>query len=494
MKRTTQFISLILAVILLISMAAGCLDAAALSAGDEVKGNTVCQVLGMDGGAYMNWLESHENDSYYLGTPYLPYDHRNPNGDCKNEYGYLDEAGVPGMNCMGFVWHVLYKATSFSGGDLDRVDAEADGRMSFYNGFNITRKYFRNKKEMLKSGYLEKGDIIWMIPDQEEYSDTVYHHTGIYWGDGHSDLMWHSNTETGGQGECNVISKIYPMLDRNTMYIVLKVGAKKLADPVLKGAFNTENGIRIRWDAVEGASKYRVFINKAGKWRKLADTRNTAFTYTGAVYGEKCTFTVRCITDCGKGYTSMHHTGGVSCTRCPAPKLSFSNTPTGIKISWNKVTGAASYRVYLKTGEGYSVIADTEDTTAFYGRAQSGKAYTFTVRSVPADGSRGAYHADGYATTYFAPPRVIYIGESKDGVRLCWTHPQKAVRRFRIFRRVGSSWKVLGDTPYTVFTDKTADGSKGYIYAVRGISADGRRFLTGYRPTIVMFGSSGEAE
>lgn len=306
--------ALVLTAALMLSASVLSTGVSAASAGADIKGNTVSQALKMDGAAYMNWLLCHEHDNYYLGTPYEPWDRRNPNGDCKGANGYLDEEGVPGMNCMGFVWHVLYKATVFSGGSVDDVEL-AMSRLGFYRGLNITRRYFANKQAMLKSGYLEKGDIIWMILDQDEDSDSPYHHTGIYWGDGHSDLLWHSNRVTGGQGECNAISKILPEVDRNTMYIVLKVGAKTLDKPRLTSAVNTAKGIQITWGKVAGAVKYRVFKKAAKGWTALGDTTANTFTYTGAAQGEDDIFTVRCITSCGKGYTSMFDSRGIRCQR-----------------------------------------------------------------------------------------------------------------------------------------------------------------------------------
>ena len=318
LKKITATV-LSVAMILGVFVFASGFEASALSAGANVKGNTVCEALKMDGAAYMNWLLCHERDDYYLGTPYIGYDHRNPNGDCQGAYGVFDKKGVPGMNCMGFIWHVLYKATGFSDGKMSEL-WRAMYRFSFYRGLNITRRYFANKQEMLDSGYLEKGDIIWMILDQNEEMDHPAHHTGIYWGDGHSDLLWHSNTVTGGQGKCNAISKIYPSVDRNTMYIVLKVGAVTLSKPKLVSAVNTKDGIKITWNKVKGASKYRVFVKTPEKWKKLGDTTGTSYTYTGAAEGEECLFTVRCVTSCGKGFTSMYDSKGISCKRNTQPE------------------------------------------------------------------------------------------------------------------------------------------------------------------------------
>lgn len=315
MKYIKRIIVAALTVVMVISVNnLSAIDVSAAKAGDSFKGKTVCEALGMDGAAYMNWLLSHEHDNYYLGTPYRPYDHRNPIGDCKGAYGTLDIKGQPGMNCMGFVWHVLYKATSFSNGNQTAVN-KSMGRLSFYRGLNITRRYFANKQEMLDSGYAEKGDIIWMILDQNEDVNNQYDHTGIYWGDGHSDVLWHSNTVTGGQGSCNAISAIYPMKDRNTMYIVLKVGAVTLDTPKLISAVNTEDGIEVKWDKVDGAARYRYYVRENDTWKRLGDTTDTSFVYKEAAVGEECIFTVRCVTSCNKGFTSMFDADGITCRR-----------------------------------------------------------------------------------------------------------------------------------------------------------------------------------
>lgn len=489
-RRTT---AILLSLIMILSMCVGSLNVSALKAGADVKGNTVCQALGMDGAAYMNWLLSHEHDSYYLGTPYRPYDHRNLNGDCKGRNGTLDIAGVSGMNCMGFVWHVLRMATIASGGYVSKVRAMAAGRLSFYQGCNITRRYFANKQAMLRSGYLEKGDIIWMIPDQNEYSGTVYHHVGIYWGDGHSDVLWHSNTVTGGQGAKNVISKIYPMLDRNTLYIVLKVGAVQLSTPMLTAAVNNGDGINIQWNKVPGAAKYRVFVKQAGRWKAIADTTNNSYTYKKAADGEKYTFTVRCITAAGKGFTGMYNKYGITCTRLAAPKVTTENKANGVRLNWNKVKGATSYRVYVKGENGYAKITETASLSYTYTKVSSGTAYTFTVRSVPVNDLTGAYNKTGFTKTYVAPPDVTASAE-ENGITLCWKKPAGASDKYRVFRKDGGEWIRLADISSLTYTDKTAADDGEYTYAVRCLTADAKRYLSSYRAVTVVRGASPETD
>ena len=221
----------------------------------EVKGKTISQILGMNPQTYMDWLKSHEYDNYYIGTPYQPYDRRNPNGDCKGAYGNADISGTAGMNCTGFVWHVLYKATKSSGGNTSIIPA-LSGWYSFYTSNNISRKYFSSKSEMLKSGYLEKGDIIWMF-NGSETAVSDYHHVGIYWGnDSKSDVLWHSIDSVGNKSG-NIQTVITPKANK-PLYVVLKTGVPYIKLQLQKSTNNN----RAKYTDLSGA-KYNIYTDSS---------------------------------------------------------------------------------------------------------------------------------------------------------------------------------------------------------------------------------------
>lgn len=156
--------------------------ARAMAAGTK----TISDVTRVTRQGLIDWLTSHESDAYYLTTPYKPYDWRSPNGD-PNNYGDAD--WTPGMNCTGFVWHTLTKA----GGS--GVPALSNPRWWTWIVNNDIEHYdFVTKEEMLSSGILEKGDIIW-IWDENVGRDNLsdFHHVGFFWGNTSSDdLFWHS--------------------------------------------------------------------------------------------------------------------------------------------------------------------------------------------------------------------------------------------------------------------------------------------------------------
>lgn len=192
---------------------------------------TINDILGMDQITYINWLKSHENDNFYLGTPYYKpgyvygdgCDWRNPNGDCSTAHGADDTAGVACMNCTGFVWHALTVATSQSGGNTAIIPG-ITGWVTFYKNNNMERYYYNSKEELLASGKAGKGDIIWSF-DHSESTISDDHHIGIFWGDTPSDnRFWHSAdlyTKYGQYGDCNQITPLMGKVE-SSLWVLIK--------------------------------------------------------------------------------------------------------------------------------------------------------------------------------------------------------------------------------------------------------------------------------
>lgn len=162
------------------------------------------EVLGTTYDKLTSWLKSHDNKSsksnYYIGTPFVMDDHRMPNGDRSSRYAtgnYGLPTYSPMLNCTGFVWHVLQSVSSRK----SLVPAES-GWVTLYRDYNISRYYFTSKSAMLNSGVLEKGDIIWQFCTESEYYGSAYNHIGIYYGDGKSNVFWHS------AGKANAITEV----------------------------------------------------------------------------------------------------------------------------------------------------------------------------------------------------------------------------------------------------------------------------------------------
>lgn len=192
-------------------------------------GQTIDQALGATK-TVETVLSQHENDEYYLTTP---YGNKGPHGeggafdtwDCwkpKGEYG----SGAY-MNCAGFVVAVLRACganTSIIGNytakdGYNRGNETNASKWDEYCRDNNAVSYtFSSKEQMLASGILEKGDIIYMEPADWNHSNSDCH-IGFFWGSNSSeDLFWHSSSHADGivkgyfpnSAGGNVISKITP--------------------------------------------------------------------------------------------------------------------------------------------------------------------------------------------------------------------------------------------------------------------------------------------
>lgn len=254
--------------------ASGRLKASARAASQGSR--TVSEVLGISTDTLIYWLKSHENDSYYLGTPYKyagsagsngTSDWRNPNGD-PTGYGFCTNKGV-GLQCTGFVWHVLVSAGSnpWNTPNLAKQydGTAAGGWAAFVWNNNVKHYEFSSKSEMLASGVLEKGDIIASFDLSTGGAGSVAndHHVGFFWGDtSNQDKYWHSGPreDCNKQTEINCISAINRKT-ANVNWWVIKLGG---VEPIYKTTSYTAR------DAISPSLDIHIEKADADTGKKLA--------------------------------------------------------------------------------------------------------------------------------------------------------------------------------------------------------------------------------
>ncbi|MCH5317719.1 MAG: right-handed parallel beta-helix repeat-containing protein [Eubacterium sp.] len=265
-------------------------------------------------------------------------------------------------------------------------------------------------------------------------------------------------------------------------------GVTKLATPKISAVSNDAKGVKVTWGSVSGAAKYRVFYKTgSGGWTKAGDTTSTSYTWTGAKGNTKYTFTVRCISGDGKTYTSDFDATGKSTIFISAPKISaISNETKGVKITWGKVSGAAKYRVFYKSGSsGWKQAGDTASTSYTWTGAKSGTKYTFTVRCISKDGKSYAsgFDATGKGITFIAAPKLSSVSKTSSGIQIKWGKVTGAAN-YCVFRKTGNGkWTKITTTTSTSYVDKTAKKGTTYSYTVRCVSKDGKSYTSGYDAT-----------
>lgn len=151
-------------------------------------------------------------------------------------------------------------------------------------------------------------------------------------------------------------------------------------------------GVEIKWKAVEDAAGYRVFRKvNSGDWEIRADitAETTSYVDEDAEYGVEYVYTVRCISEDAKTYTSEYHESDVI-VRCEIPTIVFvEEVDNGVEVLWEKVENAERYRVFRKTNDDKKwTILDTVDNSILSyidETVEQGNTYIYTIRCVNAN-------------------------------------------------------------------------------------------------------------
>ena len=197
--------------------------------------------FGIDTQAITKELTAHQNDGFYLGTGYRGL-YTNPDENyCMSPNGAPNSYG-PGMNCTGFIATVIKRA----GGDISRITNNSTGFGGAANAYNwrdvlrATTKTdtFDSITEMLASGTMKKGDIIYFEPDK---TVTNYDcHIGFFWGNSpNENKFWHSY-DPGG----NIISEIKAKTPSEKIYVFHNADEPEIGKVLLKKTDDTGKALQ----------------------------------------------------------------------------------------------------------------------------------------------------------------------------------------------------------------------------------------------------------
>lgn len=159
-----------------------------------------------------------------------------------------------------------------------------------------------------------------------------------------------------------------------------------IATPKLSSITNKNGSVVVKWSSVKGAKGYNVYrkTSKNGEWKKVTSTTNTKYTDKNVKSGSNYYYTVRA--NNGKN-TSGYVKNGIATKYLSTPKLTkVISKEKGVSVAYGKVTGATSYIVYRKTGNGnwnkIATVKGNNKITYLDKTAKKGVKYTYTVRAV----------------------------------------------------------------------------------------------------------------
>ena len=262
------------------------------------------------------------------------------------------------------------------------------------------------------------------------------------------------------------------------------VGAvsSNLATPKITKAESVDGGVKISWNKSNGAEKYRVYYKGSKGWTRMVDTTSTSYIDKDVSSGKNYTYTVRCINSSATKFTSGYDSKGTKATFIAAPKITKAESVNGgVKISWNKSSGAEQYRVYYKGSKGWTRMVDTTSTSYIDKDVSSGKNYTYTVRCLNKSKNKftSGYDSKGKSIKYVAAPEISKTESTYNSITLNWDNVNGA-EKYRVYRRGEKGWSRLFDTTSTTFTDTNLYADTEYTYTVRCINSSANKFTSGY--------------
>ena len=266
-----------------------------------------------------------------------------------------------------------------------------------------------------------------------------------------------------------------------------------LPTPKLNSAKADGEGIRVSWQAVTGADSYRVYRKDANSgWKAIANVTGTSYKDGTAKEKVTYTYTVRCVVS-GSNASDFDHTGvSAAWSKATAgytatPKLvSATATSKGIKVTWQKVSGATGYRIFRKDDKnGWTGKASVGDTTTWEDtNCVSGTKYTYTVRSLKGTTLSSDFDAKGVSATWnsgiapgdVAAPKLSTVVSEGSGLRVTWQAVSDSkVKAYRVFRKDGTkNYAKLVDVSGTSYLDNATNAGTVYTYTVRCLDKDGK--------------------
>ncbi len=256
-----------------------------------------------------------------------------------------------------------------------------------------------------------------------------------------------------------------------------------VATPKISGFQNTQDGIKISWNKVSGAYKYRVYYKGSNGWTRLAETSGTSVVDTDVRSGKTYTYTIRCVDSYGR-FASDYNGTGWKHMWIATPKVSrIENTASGIRLSWNSVPGAYGYRVYYKNANGNwaRFKNDVYGTTKLDTGVKIGRTETYTIRCVDKNGNLlSDYNKSGFSIKYQPVAPTLSLKNTANGIEISW-NKIAGVDRYRVYYKNSSgNWvRFKNDIYGTSMLDKGVKVGRAETYTIRCVDSSGN-LASGY--------------
>ncbi len=256
----------------------------------------------------------------------------------------------------------------------------------------------------------------------------------------------------------------------------------KLSSPNMSPVvINSDCSFKLSWSAVSGADKYEIYLlGSNGKYNLMKTTTATSFTTAVATYGREYAYKVRAIDSKNNVYSEFSNViTGVNKKKMSTPTLKsiIVNDNGTFTLSWNAVTGADKYEIYIynnNTGiyQLNGTVAKTSATTAY---APYNVKYSYKIRALDSESKVYSDFSNVVSATnkvkLSAPTMKDVVVNSNGSFKLSWNSVAGADKYELYIKQADGSYKLMKTTTATSFTTAFATYGKQYSYKAKAVDS-----------------------
>lgn len=238
-----------------------------------------------------------------------------------------------------------------------------------------------------------------------------------------------------------------------------------------------DNKIKISWEAVKGAKKYRVYrkTEDAKKYTRLATVGEDVLEYTDKSSkkdGETYIYAVKAVNGTNAGILSSKNKITLFGVKKP---IAFGVGET-VTVKWDAVENATDYKLFKQNDDGqWNVVYSGTDAFEYIDTdVSTGNKYNYSL-VVEKNGQYSSFDTKGVTAYCLAEPKITTIKSAVDNsVYLKWDKIEGATK-YNIYRESPfEDYKLIGTTKKTSFYDKTEkDSNYFYTYYVEAANEYG---------------------
>ena len=280
---------------------------------------------------------------------------------------------------------------------------------------------------------------------------------------------------------CNFSTTEMQPSSANKGFVLMTKAPKKAAKPVSEAVQSSKSSVKLKWNSVDRADKYRVYVktSKSGKYKKLDETESTSYTAAGLKFGKTYYFRVYSVVSRYDVDILSDTPEEVSVRIVPFRVKVTLKDESGkkVRVSYSKSENATGYMIFRSDENDPENFVKIKTTSKLYYVDSVKKDRYYYYKILPFYKTTKTYvegiESDAKEIRYIKTPSAIPSFAVKKGkypvVNLSWKEAENAAG-YRIYR---STKKTGGYTKIATVTElnyaDTSQKKKGvkYYYKAR---------------------------